>query len=138
MRESFIKGGSRMKRGFTLLELIVVIIIIGILATLGFTQYTQVIEKGRSAEAKALLGNIRTAEIGYNTENGTYGAIANLPVGAPTACTTTNYFSYAAAAGVTTGTATRCTSGGKVPTGPTYSILVDYTTGVWSGTAGYF
>jgi len=128
-----------MKAGFTLLELIVVIIIIGILATLGFTQYAQVIEKGRTAEAKALLGEIRTAEVAYNLENGTYGAIGNVPVGAPTACTSTHYFSYAAAANQNLATATRCSASGKAPNvGTAYSITVNYDTGAWSGTAGYF
>jgi prepilin-type N-terminal cleavage/methylation domain-containing protein len=41
------------KKGFTLLELIVVIVIIGVLATLGLTQYASMVERGRSAEAKA-------------------------------------------------------------------------------------
>ena len=39
-------------RGFTLLELIMVIIIIGILATLGFAQYGAMIEKSRGGEAR--------------------------------------------------------------------------------------
>jgi len=127
-----------MKRGFTLLELIVVIIIIGILATLGFTQYTKVIEKGRTAEAKALLGQIRTAQEAYKQENGAYTAtIANLAVEAPTSCTTTHYFSYSVDA--TTGTATRCTSGGKTPNAATgYTITLNYATGVWGGTVGYY
>jgi len=40
------------RKGFTLLELIVVIIILGILASLGFSQYIKMVEKGRSAEAR--------------------------------------------------------------------------------------
>jgi type IV pilus assembly protein PilA len=127
-----------MKRGFTLLELTIVIIIIGILAALGFTQYGKTIEKGRTAEAKAVLGALRTAETTYNQQYATYTAtLDNLDVAAPGACTSTHYFAYAVAS-TGLGTATRCTSGGKVPTGPDYSVTLDYASGVWSGTAGYY
>lgn len=84
-----------MRKGFTLLELIVVIIIIGILATLGFTQYTKTLEKGRATEAKFLLGQIRSSQTAYNLEYGSYATdIAYLAVGAPTTCTQTHYFNY--------------------------------------------
>jgi len=127
-----------MKKGFTLLELIVVIIIIGILGTLGFTQYTKVIEKGRTAEAKAILGQLRTAQEAYYLEYGSRTAtMGNLALDAPAACTATHYFSYSTDA--TAGTATRCTLGGKTPNaGASYTVTVTYATGVWGGTAGYY
>ena len=127
-----------MKRGFTLLELIVVIIIIGILATLGFTQYTRVIERGRTAEAKALLGQMRTAQEARLQEYGARTAtIGDLAVAVPTACATTHYFQYSTDA--TAGTAARCTAGGKTPNAAaSYNIIITYATGVWTGTAGYF
>lgn len=109
-----------MRRGFTLLEIIVVLIIIGIIATLGLTQYTRVIEKGRTAEAKANLGTIRTMTTAYYQENGSYPATAylsdvlGLPTAAPVCTNVAYYFGYTLdAAGA--GTATRCTGGGKGP-----------------------
>jgi len=126
-----------MKKGFTLLELIVVIIIIGILATLGLTQYTSVVEKGRSAEARGILGEIRTVEIAYNQENGAWGAITALPVSVPTTCASTHYFYYSASSN--TATAFRCTTAGKNPNGSTAStISINFDAGTWGGTAGYY
>ena len=128
-----------MKRGFTFLELIIVIIILGILATLGFSQYTKLIERGRTAEAKLVLGTIRSAEETYFAENSAYtGTITDLLVSVPTACTVTSYFSYGTTAAVAT--ATRCSAGGKAPQGPAtpYTITLTYAGAVWGGSAGYF
>lgn len=104
-------------RAFTLLELIVVIVILGILATLGYSQYNALAEKGRAAEAKAVLGTILHAVRAYYLEKGVLPAsLSELTVDAPTACTSTNYFSYWVPAydGNCVG-AGRCTSGGKAP-----------------------
>jgi len=108
-----------MKKGFTLLELIVVIIILGILATLGFTQYTNIVEKGRTTEAKVIMGTIRTAEWGYHLQYDRYtGSFSDLGIdNVPTSCTSTNYFRYELSndASPFRCWAWRCTSGGKKP-----------------------
>ena len=60
----------RQNRGFTLLEVLMVVIIIGILATLAIPQYTKTVEKARASEAYSNLGSIRKAEwIFYNEQS---------------------------------------------------------------------
>jgi prepilin-type N-terminal cleavage/methylation domain-containing protein len=125
-----------MKKGFTLVELIIVIIIVGILASIGLTQYNKVVEKSRAAEARMILGTLRSAEMAEYMENGSYVVAASLGVSAPSSCATTHYFSYSCATDGTC-TATRCTTGGKPSQGTTAwtkSLTVD---GTWGGTAGY-
>lgn len=135
-----------MKRGFTLLELIVVIIIIGILATLGFTQYTKVVEKGRTAEARMILGQIRTAEEAYKLENGSYtDNLANLSVNVQNnACVTSHYFKYIIIPPAVTSfsaRAERCIAGGKTPN-VAVAYVIDLNVDAagittWGGTQGY-
>lgn len=65
------------KKGFTLLELLVVVIIIGILASIAMPQYTSTIEKARSGEAMINIGAIRVALDRYWYQNGTLPANSN-------------------------------------------------------------
>ncbi|HTY44948.1 MAG TPA: prepilin-type N-terminal cleavage/methylation domain-containing protein [Patescibacteria group bacterium] len=142
-----------MKKGFTLLELIVVIIILGVLAILGFTQYARMIEKSRGAEAKAILGDIRKLSAGYYLE---FGSTASFGTGAstahigtnadqiPSACRASHWFSYSVTSAATnvTGVATRCTAGGKLPQASTagdVQLTSVLSTGVdtWGGSGGY-
>ncbi|MDD5155964.1 MAG: type II secretion system protein [Candidatus Omnitrophica bacterium] len=105
-------------RSFTLLELIVVIVILGILATLGFTQYSKQVESTRLAEAKVRIGNMRQLATEYYLKNGSLDGITNADVGADNTCTSSNFYrywlgdknSYALEL-----IADRCTSGGKIP-----------------------
>lgn len=134
------------KKGFTLMELMVAVIIVGILSSLAMANYTRAVERGRTAEARAILGQIRGAELAYYPEANAYttsfsnlGSDINaLPQGTTGACTNTNnYFRYSipTAGAIFTAQAIRCTGGGKTPNyGTPYTLtLTDAGSGSQTG-----
>ena len=68
------------KRGFTLLELIVVITIIGILTTFGYLNYATSLEKSRDGKRKADLEQIRSALEMYRADETQYPLTGNLSI----------------------------------------------------------
>ncbi len=120
---------TKEKRGFTLLELIIVIVIIGILATVGLATYTNQIEYSRLAEAKANLGAMRKLAYEYWLKNGSVTNIVDNDLGVNNTCTSANFYKYTHWDNQTYAlwlVASRCTSGGKPPgpsIGYTYAVL---------------
>ncbi len=62
---------SKGLEAFTLLEMVMVIIIIAIMASLAQGVYTKLMERGRQVEAIRLLGHIRRSIIRYYAEHAT-------------------------------------------------------------------
>ncbi len=60
------------KKGFTLVELLMVVIIIGILVTLAVPNYYRSIERAKAGKAKAAMDAIRKGELQYRAFNDTY------------------------------------------------------------------
>lgn len=140
---------EKKERGFTLIELIIVLIIVAVLGTLGLTQYSGLVERARGAEAKNILGSLRKMCAAYYMERATIPASVDVGIGSandqtPSACRVSHYFNYAVS-GVSpavTITATRCAAGGKDPQRPgslTLTLDSNLNNGVdtWGGTGGY-
>src|SRR5262245_22120098 len=62
----------RAERGFTLVELMIVVAILSVVAVLAITSYGKYVRKAVKAEAMAMLGEIRAKEEAYFAENGIY------------------------------------------------------------------
>jgi prepilin-type N-terminal cleavage/methylation domain-containing protein len=138
-----------MRKGFTLIELMIVIIIIAVLALVAITQYEPVIERTRSAEARDTLGYLRKACSSIYSRDGNVLKCTPEALGigteekmVPPDCFRSHYFNYSAAESpsfenVMIFTATRCMKFGRPPDAKqagslTLSVDYDNNTAEWS------
>src|SRR5678810_1118015 len=63
---------NRGRKGFTLVELAVVIIIIGVLAAFGVPRFLDSVERSKAAEAFNYMSAVRAAQERYQVRKGTY------------------------------------------------------------------
>lgn len=64
------KARSAQESGFTLIELMIVVVIIGILAAIAFPSYQDSVERSRRSDAQAALTAFSAAMERYYTDNG--------------------------------------------------------------------
>lgn len=108
-------------KGFTLIEIVVVLVIIGILATLGVVNHGQIREQSLDREAGTMLQMVQTAEITRRLETNAFTNCANttacntnLGLQLPTAATRNwSYTVDGATAAVFCGHATRNNAGAR-------------------------
>lgn len=75
------------QKGFTLIELMIVIAVIGIIASIALPSYTGYIKKGKAAEATSNLADLRIKAEQYFQDNRTYFGVNCVPAEA-------KYFTY--------------------------------------------
>lgn len=73
----------RKRRGFTLIEMMIVVAIIALLATIAIPNYISFQYRAKTSEAKSNLGAIRTCEEAYRAENDIYLACGVNPAAIP-------------------------------------------------------
>ena len=100
----------RIARGFTLIELMIVVAVIAILAAVAFPQYTNYIQRGKITEATSSLSELRLRAEKWFSDNRTY-------VGFNQAIQNAKYFGYAC--NPVTATAFTCTATGVANQGMT-------------------
>lgn len=115
----------RRQAGFTLLELMIAVAVVGILAAVAYPSYSEHIRRGKIAEAMATLGDARTKMEQFYLDNRTYvGAdAANMPCNATVFNASAKHFTYSCTnlgAGTYTLSAAGVTAQGM--TGFTYSV----------------
>lgn len=68
---------KRLNTGFTLIELMIVVAIVGILASIAYPSYVNSVRKGKRAEGRAALTELLQQEERFMTQTNSYCAFSN-------------------------------------------------------------
>jgi prepilin-type N-terminal cleavage/methylation domain-containing protein len=75
---------DRKNKGFSLIELLVTVVIIGILAAIAMPNFLKQVQRATQSEAQSYLGSVLRTQQTYRTEHGEFAtAITQLPVRIP-------------------------------------------------------
>ena len=120
----------RKQEGFTLIELMIVVAIIGILAAIAIPNFLQYQMKSRQAEAKTNTTSVKTSQLAFQGERGCFASLLAMPAAMPVGGASTAWPAAQFTPSVAATAATFCATGGTstlplwadlgwVPSGPT-------------------
>jgi len=107
------------QKGFTLIELMIVVAIIGILAAIAIPNFLQYQMKSRQSEAKTNLQAIKTSEVSFQGERGCYLGMTGEGVATPAGGTKVAPFTWGAGLVATPPIATGWCTGAAAAVGNT-------------------
>lgn len=82
---SSMRSARHASKGFTLVEIMIVVVIVGILAAVAFPSYQNSIRKSRRSDATMALSKVQQLQEKYRANNTTYGAtVADIGASATT------------------------------------------------------
>lgn len=112
----------RRARGFTLIEVMIVVAVLAILAAIAFPSYTQYVNRGKIAEATSGLSELRLRAEKYFADNRTYQVVpaSGTTAGFSSTIGQAKYFSFACVAA--TATTFTCTATGTGLAGAAFTI----------------
>ena len=115
---------ARSSRGFTLIELMVVTVIVTILLSIAIPSYQSQLRQSRRTEAKTALLDLAGREERYLSTNpqGYTNVAANLGYGAFPAPVGSNYYTITVACIAGVGAALACDPNANAPAGPAYYL----------------
>lgn len=79
----------RAQSGFTLIELMIVVAVLGIIAAIAYPSYTEHVKAGRRADAMGAVGDLQMRQERWRAEHTTYGAQGDMGT-----MPTSDYYTY--------------------------------------------
>lgn len=125
-------------RGFTLIELMITVAIVGVLAAIAIPQYTRYQLRSKRAEAHTNIGGIKTSQEGFRAENDNYAHVTNVNPTPPPEIFKVNWEVRSCPAGCGRNASASCSEFsciGFEPAGPVYFRYESHHRAAASGTS---